>query len=186
MPLQISSFIDHICATAPASVVSHPLSVSLRFHRVSCTLPRCHKERRCRSHRIVRQVSVCVCMLVWEWEREKRNNQPLLFLSHSSWYIKSLSHSGELVSKQNITVTSCLRKKWFAGKKMGFVCFSVGMSVCCVGRLVCNLVDFWLANDLRYLAGYLKSSSILVWACTFWKYLLDLTFMKQRLLSLIS
>lgn len=80
------------------------------------------------------QWSKC-CVRAWEWDKEERNNQPLLYLSHSLCYIKFLCHSGEFVSKQNITVKSCLRKKRFAGKKMSLVFFSVGMSACRDGSL---------------------------------------------------
>lgn len=139
-------YINHICVFVPDSAVSHSSCLSLRFHRGSCTLPRCHKERRCRSHRTARQV--CVCLR----ENEKKKGETI---GHSfSWAIlhgvNSIVESLGTICLQ--TECNCCSELMlekvvclFVGKKMNIVYFSV--SVCCMGQFLARL-RFTLSNLL--------------------------------------
>lgn len=103
--------------------VSYPPSMSPRFHRVSCTLPRYHKARRCRSHRTVRQVCV-------------RNNQPLLFLNHSLWCILHFLVTLENFGKKLLEWTHSWENCGLFGRKWTLFALVWGCVKDC-----CNLVS---------------------------------------------
>ena len=140
--------------------------MSLRFHRVSCTLPRCHKERRCRSHRTVRQVCACVfvCVSAWVWEwGERENNQPLLVLSHSSWYIKFLRLNVSPDSIKLLQWTHAWESSGLLGRKimlsaLVWDCQSVVLEVWFV---------IWSTSGLLMTDDYLTDWLYFVLACRF-------------------